>query len=76
MCIYVYFCSCVFDFVLLRVVHVNGCGVVMASCTPWYHPCSVVKLWGEWPSGAASSISLLKLSMAVYGQKLDGRPSR
>ena len=25
-------------------------------------------------SGPASSISLLKLSMAVYGQKLDGRP--
>ena len=36
------------------------------------------KNWIEWPSRLASSISLtgLKLSMAVYGQELDGWPSR
>ena len=37
---------------------------------------------GEWPSGVSGqavqpvSLASLKLSMAVYGQKLDGRPSR
>ena len=43
-CIYMYFCSCVLIFVMLYVIHVNGHGVVMISCTPWYRSCSIVKL--------------------------------
>ena len=31
-------------FVLLRIIYVNGHGVVMTSCTPWYRYCSIVKL--------------------------------
>ena len=38
------FCSCVLIFVMLHVIHVNGHGVVMTSCTPWYGSCSIVKL--------------------------------
>ena len=38
-----HFCNCVLNFLLLRVVHVNRCGVVMASCATCYRPFSVVK---------------------------------
>ena len=38
------FCSCVLIFVMLHVIHVNDHGVVMTSCTLWYHSCSIVKL--------------------------------
>ena len=38
------FCSRVLIFVMLHVIHVNGHGVVMISCTPWYRSCSIVKL--------------------------------
>ena len=53
-------------------------------------PCAITSLktmldeaWrGEWPSEVSGQavqpvpLASLKLSMAVYGQKLDGRPSR
>ena len=29
-------------FVMLRVIHVNGHGVVMTCCTPWSRYCSIV----------------------------------
>ena len=38
------FCSCAFVFVMLHVICVNGHGVVMLSCTPWYRSCNIVKL--------------------------------
>ena len=38
------FCSCVLIFVMLHVIHVNGHGVVMISCTPWYRSSNIVKL--------------------------------
>ena len=38
------FCSRVLISVMLHVIHVNGHGVVMISCTPWYRSCSIVKL--------------------------------
>ena len=44
MCIYMYFCSFVLISVILCAIHVNGHGVVMTSCTPWYRSCSSVKL--------------------------------
>ena len=40
-------CICIFIavyfFFMLSVIHVNGHGVVMTSCTPWYRSCNIVK---------------------------------
>ena len=44
MCTYMYFCSCVLIFVMLCVIHVDGHGVVMISCTPSYRRCSIANL--------------------------------
>ena len=45
LCVFIcIFCSCVLIFVMLYVIHVNGHGIVMTSCTPWYCSCNIVKL--------------------------------
>ena len=44
-----------------------------------YHPISFEIEFGDWASGQAVQpvlLDKLKLSIAVYGQKLDGRTSR
>ena len=43
MFIVMHFCSFVLIFVTLCVIRVNGYGVAMTPCTPWYRSCSIVK---------------------------------
>ena len=53
-------------------------------CNPCHAPCHQLYIVHKflWPSGVSGQavqpvpLAYLKLSMAVYGQKLDGRPSR